>query len=122
MAFRLFILFLIVAVIEIYAFQAVKTFTKVKWVQFGYIIISLVAIVFIVYQFTKYDRSVGQTPMFMITIGLMLLVLIPKLLITSVLLLEDVLRLIVGSKTILLITIRKLPFCQKEDVLLVKLH
>ena len=48
MAFRLFILFLIVAVIEIYAFQAVKTFTKVKWVQFGYIIISLVAIVFIV--------------------------------------------------------------------------
>lgn len=98
MAFRLFILFLIVAVIEIYAFQAVKTFTKVKWVQFGYILISLLAIVFIVYQFTKFDRSVGQTPMFMITIGLMLLVLIPKLLITSVLLLEDILRLIVGSK------------------------
>lgn len=98
MAFSLFILFLIIAVIEIYAFQAVKTFTKVKWVRFCYVIISLVAIVFIVYQFTRFNRSVGQTPMFMITVGLMLLVLIPKLLITSVLLLEDGLRLIVGSR------------------------
>ncbi|WP_396211052.1 metallophosphoesterase [Flavobacterium sp.] len=98
MAFSLFILFLIIGVIEIYAFQAVKTFTKVKWVRLCYVIISLMSIVFIVYQFTRFDRSVGQTPMFMITVGLMLLVLIPKLLITSVLILEDGLRLIVGSR------------------------
>jgi predicted MPP superfamily phosphohydrolase len=98
MAFSLFILFLIIGVIEIYAFQAVKTFTKVKWVRLCYVIISLMSIVFIVYQFTRFDRSVGQTPMFMITVGLMLLVLIPKLLITSVLILEDGLRLIAGSR------------------------
>lgn len=98
MSARWVILFVIIAIIEIYAFQAVKTFTKVRWVQFSYILISVAAVAFIFYGFSKFDRSVGQTPLFMMTIGALLLVLVPKLLITFIMLLEDVLRLMIGTK------------------------
>lgn len=97
MALRLIIFFVIIALIELYAFQAVKTFTKVRWVLIAYVAISLAAIVFIAYQFTKFDRSVGQTKMTMITLGLLLLVLIPKLILTVVLFLEDVFRIFSGT-------------------------
>jgi predicted MPP superfamily phosphohydrolase len=59
--------------------------------------VSLSAIVFIGYQFTKFDRSVGQTKMTMITFGLLLLVLLPKFLLSLMLLFEDLYRLIVGT-------------------------
>lgn len=98
MAFRWIILFVFVAIIELYAFQAVKTLTRVKWIQFLYIGISVSAIVFIVYQFSKFDKSVGQTPLTMITFGLLLLMLIPKLLLTFFMLLEDIIRLFTGTK------------------------
>jgi predicted MPP superfamily phosphohydrolase len=97
MAIRLIIFFLIIALIEFYAFQAVKTFTKVRWVLWTYIFLSLTAIVFIGYQFTKFDRSVGQTKMTMITLGLLLLVLIPKLILTLVLFFEDIFRVVSGT-------------------------
>lgn len=97
MAFRLIIFFAIIALIELYAFQAVKTYTKVRWVLLSYIFLSVAAIVFIGYQFTKFDRSIGQTKMTMITLGLLLLVLIPKLILTLVLFLEDVYRILSGT-------------------------
>ena len=92
MAFRWVILLLIILIIEIYAFQAVKTFTKVRWVQLTYIVISFAAVAFVFYGFSKFDRGVGQTQMFMMTIGVMLLVIVPKLLITFLMLLVDTLR------------------------------
>lgn len=97
MVLRLSLFFLIIAIIEIYAFQAVKTFTKVRWVLLAYSTISLTVILFIGYQFTQFDRSIGQTKMSMITMGLLLLVLIPKVIITFILLLEDVFRVFSGS-------------------------
>ena len=97
MVLRLSLFFLIIAIIEIYAFQAVKTFTKVRWVLLAYSTISLTVILFIGYQFTQFDRSIGQTKMSMITMGLLLLVLIPKVIITFILLLEDIFRVFSGS-------------------------
>lgn len=96
MVFRLLLFFLIVFIIEVYAFQAVKTFTKVRWVLLAYSSISLAVILFIAYQFTQFDRSVGQTKMTMITMGLVLLVSIPKIIITLLLLLEDIFRVFSG--------------------------
>ena len=93
MAFRWIILFTLIAIIELYAFQAVKTFTKTRWILVSYSIISLVTVVFIFYQFSKFDRSVGQTQMTMFTLGLLLLVLIPKLIVTFFMILEDSVRL-----------------------------
>lgn len=94
---RWIILFIIIAVIELYAFQAIKTLTKSKWVVLAYIIVSVVAIVFIAYELMKFDRSVGQTKMTLITMGILLLVLLPKLVLTFVMLMEDVLRLMMGT-------------------------
>lgn len=97
MAFRWIIFLSIIVFVELYAFQAIKTFTKVKWVLWSYILISLVAIFFISYQLTKFDKSVGQTPMTMITLGLLLVILIPKLILTLILFFEDLYRILFGT-------------------------
>jgi predicted MPP superfamily phosphohydrolase len=97
MAFRIILFCLIFFIIELYAFQALKTITKVRWIITLYLVISISVIVFIAYQFTKFDRSVGQTKMTMITLGLLLLVLIPKLLLSIMLLFEDIYRLFAGT-------------------------
>lgn len=99
MAFRFLLVFLVIAIVEIYAFQAIKTVTKSKWILISYIVVSVAAILFIIYQVLKFDRSVGQTKMTLITLGLLLLVLLPKIVLTFVLLLEDVLRLLMGMVT-----------------------
>jgi predicted MPP superfamily phosphohydrolase len=99
MGFRFLILFIIIAIVELYAFQAIKTVTKSKWILIGYALISLFAIVFITYELLKFDRSVGQTKTTLITLGLLLLVLLPKIVLTFVMLLEDVFRFLMGTVT-----------------------
>ena len=99
MAFRLIILFVIIAIVELYSFQVIKTVTKSKWILIVYAVISVAAIVFITYELMKFDRSVGQTKTTLITLGLLLLVLLPKLVLTFVLLLEDVTRILIGTVT-----------------------
>ena len=99
MVFRFLILFIIIAIVELYAFQAIKTVTKSKWILISYAIISLAAIVFITYELLKFDRSVGQTKTTLITLGLLLLVLLPKIVLTFVMLLEDVFRFLMGTVT-----------------------
>lgn len=98
MAFRWIILFVIIAIIEIYAFQAVKTVVKSRWMLIGYGVISFVTVLFVFYQFSKFDRSVGQTPMTMITLGVLLMILIPKLIVTLFMVLEDSVRLFFGAR------------------------
>ncbi len=74
----LFAIFVVIA--ETYAYQAFKTVTKVKWLLVAYQLISLFAIVYIVYQFTQFDRKVGQTRVTLFTLGLVLIIYIPKIL------------------------------------------
>lgn len=76
--FRWVFLIVIISIIELYAFQAVKTYTKTRWVLWAYILVSASAILFIAYQASKFDRSIGQTHMTMFTMGALLLVLVPK--------------------------------------------
>lgn len=97
MAFRIILFCLIYLIIELYAYQAVKTIAKSRWILTTYLFISFSIIVFISYQFTKFDRSVGQTKMTMITLGLMLLIVIPKFILSLVLLCEDIYRLFAGT-------------------------
>ncbi|MGL2965687.1 metallophosphoesterase [Flavobacterium sp. XGLA_31] len=99
MILRWLIVIVVVAIIEFYSFQAFKTITKIKWILVAYQLVSLAIILFIAYQFTKFDRSVGQTQMTMVTLGLLLLVLIPKLILSFFMLLEDVFRVFSGSIT-----------------------
>jgi len=90
MILRLFLFALTLLLIEIYAYQAIKTLLKVKWVLLSYSVISLLLLFFILYSFTQFDRSVGQTKQTMFTMGLLLVVYLPKIVMSVILLGEDV--------------------------------
>jgi predicted MPP superfamily phosphohydrolase len=94
--FRWILFIVFVALIEIYTFQAVKTLTKIRWVQYTYLALSLLIIIYIAYQFTQFDRSVGQTKQTMFTLGLLLITFLPKIIITVVMFGEDVIRVFDG--------------------------
>jgi hypothetical protein len=97
MIFRFIFIAFIFLLIEFYAFQAIKTLIRVRWILLSYQFISLLIFLFIIYSFTQFDRSVGQTKQTMFTMGLMLLVYLPKIVITLVLFGEDIYRVCVGS-------------------------
>jgi uncharacterized protein len=97
MGLRLLFFCLFLLVIEIYAYQAIKTLIKIRWMLLAYSVVSLLLLVFILYSFTQFDRSIGQTHRTMFTMGLMLVVYLPKIVMTVILLGEDVFRLTAGS-------------------------
>ncbi len=97
MVFRILILGLILFIVEIYAFQAFRTLVKVNWILISYQVISAFVLLYIVYSFTNFDRSVGQTKQTMFTMGLLLVVYIPKIVLTLLLLGEDIFRIGMGS-------------------------
>ena len=97
MILRLFLFALVLLLIEIYTYQAIKTLLKVKWILLAYSVGSILLLLFILYSFTQFDRSVGQTKQTMFTMGLLLLVYVPKIVVFIVLLGEDVFRIAAGS-------------------------
>jgi predicted MPP superfamily phosphohydrolase len=97
MVIRILLLSFVLLIIELYAFQALKTLVKLKWILVSYQVISLLVLVFIVYSFMKFDRSVGQTQQTMFTMGLLLVVYVPKMILTLLLLGEDIFRIGAGS-------------------------
>ena len=97
MVFRILLLCLILLIIDIYAYQALRTLVKLKWMLVSYQIISFFLLIFIVYSFMQFDRSVGQTKQTMYTMGLLLLVYIPKIVMTLVLMGEDIFRIGAGT-------------------------
>jgi uncharacterized protein len=97
MIFRLFFICLFLLFIEFYAFQAIKTMLKIKWFLVTYQILSLIFLFIIVYGFTQFDRSVGQTKQSMQTMGLLLLVYVPKLILLLFMFGEDVIRILSGT-------------------------
>lgn len=97
MLFRLLFFCVLLISIEIYAFQAIKTVVKLKTVLIGYQICSVVFFLFIIYSVTLFDRSVGQTKQTMFAMGVLLLVYIPKIVLTLVLFSEDIYRVSSGT-------------------------
>jgi predicted MPP superfamily phosphohydrolase len=96
MVIRFIIICALFLFIEFYSFQAVRTLIKLRWLLVSYQIISLLLFIFIIYSFTQFDRSIGQTKQTMFTMGLMLVVYVPKIVITLVLLGEDIFRVGAG--------------------------
>ena len=97
MVFRILFLCLILLIIDIYAYQALRTLLKLKWMLVSYQIISFFLLIFIVYSFMQFDRSVGQTKQTMYTMALLLLVYIPKIVMALVLMGEDIFRIGAGT-------------------------
>ena len=95
--FPLLILLVIVAVVEIYTFQAFKTITKSKLVRFSFLAISIAVYIYFFVTMATYDRSRGQTPEFQMALGVLLTVAIPKLFLVLVLFGEDIYRWIIKA-------------------------
>lgn len=79
--------------IEFYSFQVIKTVLTANWMLVLYKTVNVLLIGFIIFSFAKFDRSQGQTKQTLFVIGLFLLIYLPKLVLTMVLLGEDLLRL-----------------------------
>jgi predicted MPP superfamily phosphohydrolase len=97
MIFRLVFISLILFILELYTYQFLKTLIKSKPLLVSLQVLSVLILIYIVYALTQFERSVGQTQQTMFTMGLLLVIYVPKLLITFVLLGEDVYRLFVGT-------------------------
>ena len=98
MIFRVVFLFLFLLIIEVYSFQVLKTLIKSKRVLFLIEAVSLLFLSYIIYTVLQFDRSVGQTQQLMSGMGLLLIIYVPKLILTLVLLSEDIFRL--GSRLV----------------------
>jgi predicted MPP superfamily phosphohydrolase len=93
MIIRFILLCALFLFIEFYSYQAFRTLIKLRWVLVSYQIISLLLLIFIIYSFTQFDRSVGQTKQTMFTMGLLLLVYVPKIVLTLAMFGEDIFRI-----------------------------
>ncbi|CAM1334203.1 metallophosphoesterase [Tenacibaculum aestuariivivum] len=83
---------LVIIIFETYAFQAIITITKNKFVRYGWLFISFLAYTHFFYVLISSDKSSGQTLQFQLALGMLVVVLLPKLLILLVLLGEDIFR------------------------------
>lgn len=121
MMFRLLSFIVLVVLVEFYSYQVVKTLTNVRSYLNTYLFISVAILVFIAYQFLNFDRSVGQTKLTMIAMGFLLMSLLPKLLLTFVLLIEDIYRLFTGSLTHFLSPTKSSSFMPERRIFVSKL-
>lgn len=94
--FRWILFFVFVILVEVYAFQAIRTVTRLRWVLYAYQIISFIIIMYIAYSFTQFDRSVGQNKQTLFTFGLLLLTYVPKMVIAVIMFGEDIVRFFFG--------------------------
>ncbi|MFV8345111.1 metallophosphoesterase [Flavobacterium sp. ZB4P13] len=97
MIFRIVFLCVILLVIELYTFQVLKTLIKSKPVLFSIQLISILVLVYIVYSLMQFDRNSGQTKQLMVVMGLLLIVYVPKLILTFILMGEDIFRVGTGA-------------------------
>ena len=91
-AISLIILFVIIVLLEVYAFQAIKTITKSKVIRYSWLFVSIAVYANFAYVALTYDRTQGQTPQFQMAMGILLTVLIPKLVVLIFMFGEDMYR------------------------------
>lgn len=84
-------------ILELYAYQAIRTITKSQMFQVGYLVFSLLIIGYAIYIFAHYDRSVGPTKYTLRASGLLMLVLVPKLTVVLFMFGEDIVRIFISG-------------------------
>ncbi len=90
---------IVYVLIEVYAYQVIKTVTKNQWVQIVYLIVSLAILSYVIYVFATYNRSLGPTKLTLRASGLMLVTLVPKLIFVLFMFGEDIIRLCIAGYT-----------------------
>ena len=94
MRWFLFICFYIL--VDIYAFQAIKTLTKHNWIYISYIILSLIVLGNFIYQFSQPNPSGGFSGGRGYAMGFVLAFMVSKILLTVFMFGEDVVRFVVA--------------------------
>ncbi len=89
---RWIVFILIFGIIDIYAFQAVKTTFRNKWINIAYLIISIIILGNFIYQLATLDRSSGINTSVNLAIGLFLTLYIPKIVVMIMMFGEDIIR------------------------------
>lgn len=93
---RWFIFIVIYILVDIYAFQAVKTLTKSPWLHGLYVFISLAVLAGLIYELSFFGSSKMMQPPKMYFFGIFLAVFIPKLIVIVFMFGEDITRFFVG--------------------------
>ncbi|WP_339917986.1 metallophosphoesterase [Yeosuana marina] len=83
---------LLFCLVEFYAFQALRTITKNRYIKLVWILVAVAIYINLFYTLYSTPRSAGQTLRFQMAVGLLLTLLIPKLFIVLVMFGEDVVR------------------------------
>jgi len=94
MRWFLFICFYIV--VDIYAFQAVKTLTKHNWIHISYVLLSLLVLANLIYQFSQPNPSGGFGSGRGYAMGVVLAFVVSKILLTLFMFGEDIVRFVIA--------------------------
>ena len=94
---RFIIFFLVLILIDFYAFQALKTVVKNNYIIITYIVISLSILGYLAFTIYNYDSSKGPSSESLRAAGFFLLLFVPKLVLIFFMLGEDILRLSTGG-------------------------
>lgn len=93
---RWFLFILIYILVDIYAFQAVRTLTKLQWLHWLYFLISLVVLAGLFYELSFMGTGKMMRSPKMYFFGIFLAVFIPKLILVIFMFGEDIGRFFVG--------------------------
>ncbi len=93
---RWFIFIVIYILVDIYAFQAVRTITKSPWLHGFYVFISLAVLAGLIYELSFLGSAKMMEPPKMYFFGIFLAVFVPKLLLVIFMFGEDIIRFFVG--------------------------
>ena len=90
---RWLIFVVIFGLIDIYAYQAVRTSFRNKWINIAYLIISIIVLGNFIYQLATFDRGSGLNIKVNWAIGLFLTLYAPKIVIMLLMFGEDIFRI-----------------------------
>lgn len=93
---RWFLFIIVYILVDIYAFQAVRTLTKNVWIHGIYVLISLAILGAIIYQVSNLGSGKLMNINTMYVFGLFLTIFVPKLLLVIFMFSEDIGRFFVG--------------------------
>lgn len=93
---RWFLFFIIYILVDIYAFQAVRTVTKNPWLYGVYVFVSLAVLAGLVYELSFLGSGKMMRPPKMHFFGIFLAVFLPKLILVIFMFGEDIVRFFVG--------------------------
>ena len=93
---RWIIFIIIYIIIDFYAFQAVKTITKKRWIHYLHVAISFIVVANFVYQFVQPSDGRVLTPEKSYAFGFLITLIALKLVVVPILFGEDIIRFFAG--------------------------